>query len=51
MLKCCTAITLDRKDADSTITEEALAIIDGDEIINKKKINSCYLNPIGIKVL
>ncbi|MGI8581644.1 MAG: single-stranded-DNA-specific exonuclease RecJ [Chitinophagaceae bacterium] len=28
---------LDRKDADSTITEEALAIIDGDEILIKKK--------------
>lgn len=28
---------VDRKDADSTITEEALSIIDGDEILMKKK--------------
>ena len=32
---------IDRKDADSTITEEALALIDGDEILINKKNNSC----------
>ena len=50
MQKCCIVIIRIRKEADTNITEEALAIIESDDVmINEKQL--LYLNRIGIKVL
>ena len=41
----------DRKEADTSITEEAFAMIESDEILIEPKNNSCISNRTGIKEL